>query len=54
MGFFHKTLPLEQLLFKLATWLPNQSESTAIHDPVNTELSESSTFVLTELTGAKR
>lgn len=47
-GFFHKTLPLEQLLFKLATWLPNQSESTAIHDPVNTELSESSTFVLTE------
>gem|GEM_PF-1248620 len=46
--FFHKTLPLEQLLFKLATWLPNQSESTAIYYPGDTELSESSIFGLTE------
>jgi len=47
-GFFHKTLPLEQLLFKLATWLPSQSESTAIHYPIDAELSESSTFFSTE------
>ena len=47
-GFFHKTLPLEQLLFKLARWLPSQSESTPIHYSGDTELAESSTFVLTE------